>query len=315
MGTRFSIVIEAPPSQQVKAAARAAFDRIDELDRMMSSYRSESELRKLCRSAETASSMVVSADMCEVLLVADRIYRLSSGAFDVTVGPLVRLWRRAIERRRPPPDRGIAALMERIGADHLSIDPATREVKFSRPGIEIDLGGIAKGYALECAREILVDRGFNRCLIEGGGDIACSSPPSQPPWRIGLAPLSSEGSPSLFIEVEDGAVATSGDSFRYLDYQGRRYSHVIDPRSGWGVVGPSSVTVVAIDATVADALATALSVLGPIEGKALLEDLPGVGVAFFGPEIGASPVLLGSFPALKQREKRGRLELEATPRH
>ena len=315
MGTRFLIVIEAPSGQEVKDAALAAFERIDELDGMMSSFKPQSELRRLCREAVIGSPSSVAGDLCQVLIEGQRIFEASGGAFDVTVGPLVRLWRRAIERGRPPSARAISDVQGKVGAETIAIDRASREVTFSRAGVEIDLGGIAKGYAVGQALDVIVRCGFLQALVDGGGDIAISSSPTaRRPWRVGLAPLSTEGVATVFIEVRDGAVATSGDAFQFLEHEGRRYSHVLDPRSGWGVEGPTSVTVVAPDAAVADALATALSVLGPERGRVLLEGFSGCGAAYFLPgEDPLSAIVLGDFPALQKVRMHPGLELEPTP--
>jgi thiamine biosynthesis lipoprotein len=146
-----------------------------------------------------------------------------------------------------------------------------------RPGMRLDLGAIAKGYATDEALAVLRRLGLPRALVNASGGISAGAPPpGRDGWRVAVAPLEPDAPPSQFLRVVNGAVATSGDTWQFVEIDGKRYSHIIDPRTGWGLTTHSSVTVLAPDGMTADGLATAVSVLGPQEGLALVEQTPGV---------------------------------------
>jgi thiamine biosynthesis lipoprotein len=241
----------------------------------MSDYDPESELSRLSRSSPMTCGVRVSEDLWRVLTKSQALSERSEGAFDVTVGPLSKLWRRARrQRKRPSPER-LEAARAAVGYRHLRLDPRRRAVQLVRPNMRLDLGGIAKGYAADEALAALRRMGLPRALINAGGDIAAGDPPpGRTMWKIGVAPLERDAAPSHHIGVANGAVATSGDAWQFVEINGARYSHIIDPRTGEGLTTLSSVTVVAPDCATADSLASAVSVLGPDEGLALVEETP-----------------------------------------
>lgn len=276
MGTRFRIVVCAPHRETALGASRAAFSRVQELDHIMSDYQPDSELMALGRAAG-GPPVEISDDLFRVLLKAQQLASESEGAFDVTIGPVVRLWREARWSRQMPDAAQLARARALVGLDKLHIDPATHTAQLTVPGMLLDLGGIAKGYAADEALKILKQRGLRRALVAAGGDIAVGAPPpGKEGWRIGIAPLESlDNTPSRFLWLRDAGVSTSGDAEQFVEIDGVRYSHIVDPRTGLGLTGHSSVTVVAPDATTSDSLATAVSVLGPERGLRLVRSTPG----------------------------------------
>ena len=276
MAVPVKIVLYAPDAATATRAAKAALARIHQLNSILSDYDPKSELRRLCDTAAAGNGVPVSDDLWRVLHHARTASRSSDGAFDVTVGPVVRLWRRARRRRTlPSPERLDSA---RLLVDYrlVRLDPKRHAVELLKPGMRLDLGGIAKGYALDEALRVLKKTGTNRAMIDAGGDIVLGDPPpGRPGWRIGVAPLEADGPPSRVLVLSDVAVATSGDRWQFVEIGGRRYSHIVDPRTGMALTDHGSVTVVAPDGITADALASAVSVLGPEKGLKLIESTPG----------------------------------------
>jgi thiamine biosynthesis lipoprotein len=273
MGIPFRLVLYAQNAAAAQAAARAAFDRIAALNQVLSDYEDESELTRLSRTAGTGQSVPLSEDLWRVLWRAQQMARRSGGAFDVTVGPYVQLWRRARRQRAMPDPSRIEAARQAVGFQHLRLDPARRTAELRRQKMRLDLGGIAKGYALQEALQTLVDHGVSRALVTGGGDmVAGDAPPGKPGWQIEIAPLdATHAPPAPSVCLRRQALATSGDLFQRFEFGGQRYSHIVDPRTGIGLTDHSLVTVIARDGMTADGLSTAVSVLGPDKGIRLVE--------------------------------------------
>lgn len=286
MGTTFSIVLYAPDSLTARRAAEAAFARIDSLNAHLSDYVPQSELNRLSASAGSGQWMPVEDDLWTVLVAARSVSEASGGAFDVTIGPLSRLWRRAIRRAEPPDPAALEDARSRVGFRHVEMDPATRRVRLDRPGMRLDLGGIAKGYAVDEALEVLRAHGIEAALVDGGGDIALGAPPpGAEGWQIAAATVDSLGEQTeTTLVVAHTAVATSGDAYRYVELDGIRYSHIVDPRTGIGLTDRALVTVMAPTGMEADALASAVSVLGPEDGLALVATRPGVEARIIRPD-------------------------------
>ena len=276
MGTLFRIVCYARDAVAAERASSAAFDRIAELDHIMSDYSPNSELTLLCQQSGGPPTKV-SEDLFYVLSRSQKMARLSEGAFDVTVGPLVRLWRRARRRQELPDPTRLAQALELVGVDKLRLDEKSRTVQLLRKGMVLDLGGIAKGYAADEALKLLDQHGIDKALVAAGGDIAVSgSPPGSDGWNIGIAPLESrETPPTRYLRLRHAAVSTSGDAEQFVEIGGKRYSHIVDPKTGLGLIGHSSVTVVAPKGIASDSLATAVSVLGPKRGLELIDSMEG----------------------------------------
>lgn len=276
MAVDFRIVLYAPDEATAKQAAAAAFARIKQLDEMMSDYKADSELSRLSDTAPSPKPVHVSDDLWRNLTRAKEASEQTSGAFDCTVGPVVKLWRRARRTGELPSPEAIATAREAVGYRFLELDAKQHTVRLLKPKMRLDLGGIAKGYAADAALAVLKERGVSRALIAGSGDIAVSDPPpGKTGWRIGIAPLDPKEPPTQYVLVANAGVSTSGDSMQHVEIAGRRYSHVIDPRTGMALTDHCSVTVVAADATASDALSTGVSVLGPKDGIAVADKLPG----------------------------------------
>ena len=275
MGTQFRIVLFAPDEAAGRGAARAAFARVAELNGSLSDYDASSELMKLCARAGTGP-VPAGADLFAVLERSRRFYELSEGAFDVTAGPMTRLWRRTRRTQVLPTDSELAEAKRLVGFDKVRLDAKARTVDLTVPGMQLDLGGIAKGYAADEALRVLRSRGITRALVAAGGDIAVGDPPpGAAGWRIGVAPLEGRGqAPGRFLLLRNAAVSTSGDSEQHLEIDGVRYSHIVDPRTGLGLVGRASVTVVAPDALTSDALAKVV-MMRPDRGLTHIEATPG----------------------------------------
>ena len=280
MGTLVRLVLFADDVGAAKAAARAAFDRVAELDGALSDYRDTSEVSGLARAAG-GPAVPVGADLFALLERARDLWVRSGGAFDVTVGPAVRLWRRTLRTGDwPDPARREEALAL-VGTDKVHLDAAARAVRLERAGMGIDLGGIAKGYAGDEALRVLRSRGTPRALVAVGGDVvAGEAPPGGAGWLVAVA-AAEGGAGGERLLVRDAAVSTSGDAEQWIARDGVRYSHILDPRTGIGLTGRRQVTVLAPEGVTADGLATAACVLGAGPGLALVEASPGAAAIVF----------------------------------
>ncbi|HAK95340.1 MAG TPA: FAD:protein FMN transferase [Planctomycetes bacterium] len=274
MAAPMNLVLYAADPEVASRAAEAAFARARALDAIMSDYDPASELSRLSAAAG-GGFVALSDDLWRVLVRSQELSAATEGAFDVTIGPCVALWRRARRSRELPAAEELAAARARCGHRLLVLDVERRSARLDRSGMRLDLGAIAKGYAAQEALFAIEKLGVARALVDMGGDLALGDPPpGARGWRIGVAPLR-DGVPSLYLWLSRCAAATSGDVHRFVEIEGRRYSHVLDPRTGVGLTDRSCVTVVAPDAAAADALATAVSVLGPERGLALLDGKAG----------------------------------------
>lgn len=279
MGVQAQIVLYAPIGEREAASgvAAAAFAEIARLEQIMSDYRPDSELMQLCSRAG-GGPVAVSDDLFEILTSAQEISQLSGGAFDITVGPLSILWREARQQSTPPSESEIDVALARVGWQDVALNASAQTVQLHRPGMVLDLGGIAKGYAADRTVQLLKKSGFNRCLVALAGDIAVGdAPPGTDGWRIEVATrLTSKAIPNTLM-LSNCCVSTSGDTEQFMDINGVRHSHIIDPRTGMGVTNQMIVTVVAPTGAMADGLSSAISVIGPF-GFTLMEALESTAV-------------------------------------
>ncbi len=277
MGVPFRIVLYARDAATASNTAHAAFSRIAALNQIMSDYEEDSELTLLSRTAGSGRAVPVSDDLWRVLQTAQAWSRRSEGAFDITVGPVVQLWRRARRQQELPDPTKLEHARRAVGYQKLVLNETQRTATLSVPGMRLDLGGIAKGYAVDAALEVLRFRGITRALVSGGGDLAVSDPPpGKRGWRIEVAPLDATNAPpSRYVLLKHCALSTSGDLYQHVEIDGKRYSHVVDPRTGIGLTDHNLVTVIARDGTTAETLAKSTGVLGPIAGLKLVEATPG----------------------------------------
>lgn len=266
MGVAVRLTLYAPDRATAEKAGRAGFARFAELDAMMSDYQPSSELNRwVARAGQGA--VAVSPELFEVLRAAKRVSALSEGAFDVTAAPVVHLWRESRRAGSLPDSSALEEARDRVDWRQIRLDPVHRTVEILRRGIQVDLGGIAKGYACDQAIEAMTDHGVDRAMVEAGGDIAVSGPPpGTKGWRITVRGLDGEA-----LVLAHQAVSTSGDAEQFVEVGGVRYSHIVDPRTGLGLTHRLQATVVARRGIVTDPLATALCVLGRGAGDRLAE--------------------------------------------
>jgi thiamine biosynthesis lipoprotein len=276
MGTTFRVVLYASSGEQAARAAQAAFARVAALDAVLSDYKPESELSALGRRAG-GPPVVVGQDLWRVLWAAQEWARRSGGAFDVTVGPVVQLWRRARRIGARPAEAALASARGRVGHDKLQLDVAARTARLVEAGMRLDVGGIAKGFAADEAQAVLRTHGISRALVAAGGDVVVSGPPpDRAGWSVEIALAAPLHDPAaLPLELRDTAVSTSGDAEQFVTLDGVRYSHIVDPRTGMALTGRSGVAVISRAGADSDALATAVSVLGPERGLELVDATPG----------------------------------------
>jgi thiamine biosynthesis lipoprotein len=307
MGTRFRIVLYAADEETARRVSRAAFDRIAALDACMSDYKADSELMRLCAKAG-GDPVPVSDELFFVLSRAQETARRSGGAFDVTVGPVVRLWRRARRTQQLPDPEKLAQARSLVGYKNVRLEARGHTVQLLKAGMQLDLGGIAKGYAADEAQAVLRKHGIDRALVAAGGDIVVSAPPpGAEGWKIAIAPLADEGEKPAgpWFWLKDGAVSTSGDAEQYVVIDGQRYSHIVDPRTGLGLVGRMSATVVAREGITADSYTKAVAVLGPEKGFPIIEQIKGASARFvLRTDEGQQASVSKGFPALHEPERR-----------
>jgi len=283
MAVPVRIIVDAENQKQADEAAQAAYSRFQQLDQIMSDYDPESELMRMCREAgATGQPVRVSDDLWRVLVKAKEISGVSNGAFDITVSPVVKLWRRARRLQRLPETELLEEAQSLVGDHYWELDAETQSVRILKDGVRMDLGGIAKGDAIDQAIEILKEHGIRAGLVDAGGDLRVYGTPSEPKWNSKGEPvqawiidITKHGQTAARIFATDLAVASSGDLEQHLVIDGVQYSHIIDPRTGTALTDHGAVTVTAPDAITADALASALSVLSSEEGLLLLEKYPG----------------------------------------
>jgi FAD:protein FMN transferase len=275
MGVQTRIVIYAPDGPTASRGAAAAFDEIARLDGMMSDYRPDSELIRLCSHADGVFHPV-SPELFEVLAIAEQVSRRSDGAFDVTVGPATLLWRESRKSGSLPAPGRLAAVLDLIDWRLVRLLPRDGAVALERAGMRLDLGGIAKCYAAERALGVLRRGDLPRSLVALAGDLAVGEcPPDTDGWRIAITAEKS-GVPIGTLTVHETCVSTSGDTEQFVEIEGHRYSHIIDPKTGLGTEGGRIVTIVAPSGAVADALATAACVVEPDRIEPLVRSFPGV---------------------------------------
>ena len=270
LGTLVRITLYAPTSDVAEKAAQDAFAAFQSVNETMNTYDAQSELSRL---AENRGWIRVSDDLFTVLQAAKHYHHVSEGAFDITVGPMVRLWRRSYRQRELPSEQRIAEAKELVGNHLWELDEQNQSVRLLKSGMRLDLGGIAKGYAIDKAFEIILKHGITSLLVDAGGDFRVGAPPPNTDgWTI------AKGDETVLLK--ETAMATSGDRFQFVEIEDVRYSHLVDTRTGLGTTDPQTVHVRAPTAMQADALATAGSILGREKGEAMIERLPNVSVEF-----------------------------------
>ena len=297
MACRFEITLAAADGVFVPAAVKA-LDEIDRLEQELSVFISTSAISGMNRGAGDGP-VAVPAYVAELLTDCQRVHRDTEGAFDVTTTPLSRCWGFLRREARVPPLEAIEDARGQVGfgAVHVSSDPPL--VTFSRPGVEVSLGAVGKGYALDRARSVLRKSGVQHALLSAGGSSIVALGGRGDGWVVDVVSRLRPGRPIATLSLRNAALGTSGAGEQFVVQDGRRYGHVIDPRTGWPVDGTLSASVVASDAARADALSTAFLVGGLDLARRYCGEHPAV-LALITPDDGSvRPILVGGHPAAR----------------
>jgi len=274
LGTYVTLTVVAQDEQKAHGHIAAGFDRIADLDRTLSFQKPDSELSRLNARAGHGP-VAVSNDLYTVIEAGVLWHGRTMGTFDIAVGPLVELWQTCGKLNRLPTPEELARVKPLLNAGRIVLNPSARTVSLPVEGMRLDLGGLGKGYIADEVARLLVGRGVRSALVSVSGEIrAVGLARSGSPWRIGVQDPRSPEALITVLELSDRSVSTSGNYERFEEIHGRRYSHIVDPRTGRTAEGVSSVTVIGPDTMTTDLLGAAVSVLGVQEGMALIEKLP-----------------------------------------
>jgi len=274
MGTVIEITLIGDDEEAANKAALQAFQEIKRIEILMSRWLDASDVTRINRSAGV-EWVKVSPETAEVIKKAKEISELSEGGFDITVGPLTELWWNAREKKIPPPAEEVKEKLDLVNFQNLEVDQEGR-VFLRKKGMAIDLGGIAKGYGVDRAFDVLRSLGYKKLIVNAGGNLRAGGLKDNQSWSIGIQNPRESKKILTRISVSDMAVATSGDYERFFLYEGKRYHHIFNPKNGFPTEGCQSVTILTKDCTTADGLATAVFVLGPEKGYSLCRKLDGV---------------------------------------
>jgi thiamine biosynthesis lipoprotein len=271
MGTRCAVELWATDRRQGEAAMEAVLADMRRIDSLMSTYKSDSEVSRVNAGAGKAP-VPVSVELFQLLETAQQYSALSSGAFDITYASVGYLYDYRAHQR--PDGKAIAAALPTVDYRQLRLDKTARTVAFGMPGMRIDLGGIAKGHAVDRGIQILKDRGFTHAMVNAGGDTRVSGDRFGKPWVVGIRHPDRKDEVALRVPLEDAAFSTSGDYERFFDEGGVRYHHILDPKTGLSPHEVRSVTVIASNATRTDGLTKTVFILGPTAGLEFINSLP-----------------------------------------
>ncbi|WP_051398054.1 FAD:protein FMN transferase [Runella limosa] len=279
MGSEFNLVFYAPSDSLAKVASDSAFARIQLLNNLLSDYLDGSEVNRLSETAGTGQRFYASAILFDILEKSKSLSAKTNGAFDVTVGPIVQLWRRAIRRNYFPDKSQLKEARDAVGYRFVRLRAEDRSVVLKRKKMRIDFGAIGKGYAADDVLKVLKSFGIDRAFLDAGGDLAIGdAPPEKEGWRIEVSSGGGDTTATHILTLKNCGVATSGSTYRHFDYKGVRYSHIVSPYTGVGLTTHTRTTVITQNGTDADALATAFSVLGIKKSQKVAKRLKGVEV-------------------------------------
>ncbi len=272
MGSPFTIIFYSNDSMHATALAKRCFNLVDSFVFIFSDYMDSSELGQLSASAgANALPVRVSPALFDILLLSKTAFDKSDGAFDITIGPLVKLWRKARKTKQFPTNETVQSVRRLTGFNKMIIDTVNKNVTLSQPGMQLDLGGIAQGYIAQKIIDFLSSQQVNNALADASGDIVMSgAPPGSKGWTIGVnVPQSRDEVLTRYLLIQNKAVVTSGDAYQFMENGGKRYSHITNPQTGYGVTSQRNVTVIAGEGSTADWLATACSILPVKKAKRL----------------------------------------------
>jgi thiamine biosynthesis lipoprotein len=304
MGTWASLTLVTADSASVAGLAYESLMALHRVDSLMSNWSEKSEVARINREA-SHRAVTVHPEVASVLDLALRVNRDSAGAFDITVEPLVRLWGFLGEPKRVPREEEILAARELVGSDKIIFDAGARTLRFQQARVRIDLGGIAKGYGADVVAEILRGASVTDALIDLSGNmVALGDAANHKGWTVGIRDPSGKRTHLARVHLYDDAVSTSGDYEQFIAAGGKRFGHILDPRTGSPASGLSSVSVVSGRAMVADAWSTALFVVGPDDARRLARERDDLGAILI------EPRAAGGFIVWVEETLRGRFELE-----
>lgn len=267
MGTMFKIILYSTDSLSANKASQKAFARLDELNLILSDYREDSEINRLCRSAGSGASIKISKDLWAILQESVKAAILSKGYFDVTIGPMTQLWRRMKRQKQLPNQQQIDEARAKVGVENISFDTKDQSVMLKKQGMRIDFGGIGKGFAEDEMMKILKKMRVRSAMIEAGGNIVVTNSPSDSPkgWKVTI------NTKEYFLK--NCGISTSGDLYQFVEIEGKKYAHILDPKTGIGYTEPRQISVIAKDGTSSDWLSTALYLMDKKEGTKLVKKL------------------------------------------
>jgi thiamine biosynthesis lipoprotein len=275
MGTVFTIYLYAADNEQAAADFEMAFAEVDRLDATLSNYLPGSELSRINRNA-SQEAVTTDPEVFEFLRTSFDYARRSDGAFDISVGPLMRAWGFFRGQGHYPSDAELAQARTSVGWEKVTLDPASRTVRFQTAGMELDPGGIGKGYAVDQVVSLLRESGVQSALIDAGSSTiyALGAPPGKNGWPVQIPRPENRKRSVTTVLLRDTSLSTSGNYEKFFTLNGRLYCHIMDPRTGMPVEGMLQTTVIVPQATDSDALSTAMFVMGPARGAKLLQSLP-----------------------------------------
>ena len=273
MGTRFEAILPGLEDGFARAVFQQVQEEVLRLDRKLSRYSPRSMVRRINTEASTAP-VFLDSEFCDLLSVCFEFHDATQGAFDITVFPLLELWGFTGQSSSPPTDEQIELCLKKVGMRHLDFDPARRSIRFAEPGVQIDFGGVGKGYALQRVRQILHRCGVENALVNFGDSsiLAIGQHPFGDSWRVGVQhPDFAEQTVHEWV-VRNGSVSTSGASHRFVTGNGKKYGHILNPRSGHPSDPHTSISVHSSCALEAEVLSTSLTVLNPGQRKEVLKE-------------------------------------------
>lgn len=274
MASPFMIILYDNDSTHANYLANECFNLVDSFVNIFSDYMDSSELNKLSLGAGFGGFMPVSPALFDIIKESQNAFILSKGAFDITIGPITRLWRKARKEKKFPTASAIAEKMKSVGFDKVLIDTVNKSIKLLKPLMQLDLGGIAQGYIAQKVLERLSGYNIKKVLVDVSGDIATgNAPPGKEGWVIGINLPESEQLQNKKLQLHNLSVSTSGDLYQFIEHEGKRYSHIIDPKTGYGITTQKNVTVIADNTTTADWLATACSIMPVRKAKRLAKKM------------------------------------------
>ena len=273
MGTAVRVELWLADESRARTIISQAMDELRRIDRMMSPLRESSDLARINREAGR-DWVTAPVELLQLISRANQVSVMTAGRFDITFASVGRFY--DYRRHQHPQEQAIQRYLPAIDYRHIELDPDAGRIRFRHPQVFVDLGGIAKGYAVDRAAAVLVGAGVSHAIVTAGGDSRILGDRNGRPWQVGVRDPRNQSAVAAVLPVANEAVSTSGDYERFFESDGVRYHHILNPRTGRPAPGMRSVTVIGPDATTTDALSTSVFVMGREQGMALVESLPGI---------------------------------------